>query len=281
MVSVAESAVGTEAGQIRDDNSLKLPLAWCPAGTVTMQNVIVEYQNIGGETLPVPDKPPKIVPVNAVLTRGYWIGKYEITQFEWKQVMKSETWKGQENTQENATCPATFVSWNDAVAFCTELTRLERRAGRLPRGWEYGLPSEAQWEHACRAGTETKFCFGDDDSNLGQYAWFSGNAAKVGERYAHAVGQKQANAWGICDMHGNVYEWCRDTYTEHLPGGRDPEVNLNIEQNVTRRVHRGGGWGAPANGCRSAVRYDHSPLARVDSLGFRVALIPSAKQAPE
>jgi formylglycine-generating enzyme required for sulfatase activity len=242
-----------------------------------MQNIIVEYKLIGGETLPVPGKSPKIVPVEAVLTRGYWLAKYEVTQSEWKQVMHSEPWRGQENTEEGATCPATFVSWNDVVAFCKKLTVLERRSGRLPDGWEYRLFTEAQWEHACRAGTDTTFSFGDDDSDLGQFAWFSGNAAKAGERYAHPVGQKMANPWGIFDMHGNVYEWCRDTYAADLPGGRDPEVDLNIEPNVTRRVHRGRGWGAPASGCTSAIRYNHSPLARVDSLGFRVALIPSAK----
>lgn len=274
----AHAIVGLEAGQVRDDNSLKMKLVWCPPGPITMENIKIEYQNTGGETLPVPGQSPEIVPVKVVLTRGYWIGKYEITQSEWKQVMQSEPWKGQENTKEGADFPATFVSWNDAVDFCAKFSAREATAGRLPGGWEYRLPTEAQWERACRAGTETKFSFGDDQSKLGRYAWFRGNAAKIGERYAHQIGQKTANRWGIFDMHGNVYEWCRDTHTEDLPGGRDPEVNRNEEPDVTRRVHRGGGWGAPAGGCSSAQRYDHSPLARVDSLGFRVALSRSAER---
>lgn len=276
--STVHSMIGTEPGTERDDNGLTMKLVWCPPGTVVMENITIEYQNVAGESLPVPGKAPGITRVNAVLTHGYWIGKYEVTQSEWKQVMHSEPWKEQQNASEGPNFPATFISWNDAVDFCTRLTAQEHTSGRLASRWEYSLPTEAQWERACRAGTETRFSFGDDEADLGQYAWFSGNAAKAGESYAHPIGQKKSNPWGLFDMHGNVYEWCRDTYSADLPGGRDPEVNRNVEPNVTRRVHRGGGWGTPATGCSSAIRYDHSPLARVDSLGFRVALSASGSK---
>jgi formylglycine-generating enzyme required for sulfatase activity len=104
----------------------------------------------------------------------------------------------------------------------------------LPNGWEYRLPTEAQWEYACRAGTTTTYCFGDDPKQLGDYAWYKDNA----EARTHAVGQKKANAWGLHDMHGNVWEWCRDAYQGKLPGGEDPEVRAG-----SYRVFRGGSWG--------------------------------------
>jgi formylglycine-generating enzyme required for sulfatase activity len=122
------------------------------------------------------------------------------------------------------------------------MTNLERAAGRLPAGWEYTLPTEAQWERACRARTETRFSFGDDESNLGDYAWFEDNAWNAGEEFAHRVGLKKANPWGLHDMYGNVNEWCRDYFAEKLPGGRDPEVTADGKY----RIFRSGGFGATA-----------------------------------
>ncbi len=129
------------------------------------------------------------------LKKGYWLGKFEVTQFEWKQVMQTEPWKGQKFTKEGADYPATFVSWDDATDFCSKLTEQERQAGRLSNDWAYMLPTEAQWERACRARTETRFSFGDDQSKLGEYAWYGVNAFDAGEQYAHRVGQKKANPW--------------------------------------------------------------------------------------
>ena len=141
------------------------------------------------EQVEYPDDPksetaPKVTSVKVRLTRGYWLGAYEVTQGEWKQVMGSEPWKGHETPlagihvppKEGNDFPATFITWDGAMQFCGKLTEGERKAGRLPDGWEYTLPSEAQWEHACRARTETRFSFGDDESKLGEYAWFNGNA---------------------------------------------------------------------------------------------------------
>jgi len=133
------------------------------------------------------------------------------------------------------------------------------------------LPTEAQWEYACRAGTATRFSFGDDESALADYGWFGGNVG--GEQYAHGVGQKRANPWGLYDMHGNVGEWCRDWYEATLSGGNDPERSVG----GSSRVLRGGGWVGPARHCRSAIRGKRPPANRDPYLGFRVALNPSGK----
>ena len=235
---------------VRNDNGLQMKLVWCPPGKFNMG--------------------PKVV---TTLTQGFWLGRFEVTQSEWKEVMQSEPWKEKLVTKEGADFPATWVSWNDATEFCCKLTGQERQAGRLSNDWEYTLPTEAQWERACRAQTETIFSFGDDEKELGDYAWFRDNALmKSGEKYAHRVGQKKANPWGIYDVHGNVWEWCRDIYAEKLPGGSNPEVMPDENTKEVRRINRGGGWGGVADHCRSAFRMSDLPDYKSGNLGFRVAL---------
>ncbi|MBS0266895.1 MAG: formylglycine-generating enzyme family protein [Planctomycetes bacterium] len=283
----SEPMLGKAPGDVRDDNILKMKLVWCPAGFLTMEQVHVveepvvkkvdkaDDDDVDPKDEPAPQRRQTeiITPVKVFLTQGYWLGKYEVTQAEWKQVMASEPWKGDRFTKEGGDFPATFVSWNDAVDFCRKLTEQERQAGRLPKDWEYTLPTEAQWERACRARTETRFSFGDDASHLGEYAWFVDNTLTNGENFAHRVGQKKANSWGFYDMHGNVWEWCRDNYTENLPGQRDPEVKSDAKtEEAPRRVLRGGGWRYMAAFCRSGSRYMNQPIGRVDYYGFRVAL---------
>ncbi len=281
----ADPMRGKAPGEVRDDNGLKLKLVWCPPGFLTMEQVeaitepAAEKGNEPADDDDPNDKPAfkareVITPVKVVLTQGYWLGKYEITQAEWKALMKTEPWKDQPNTKEGADFPATFVSWDDATDFCRKLTEQERKAGRLSKDWEYTLPTEAQWERACRARTETKYSFGDDESKLGDYAWIPDNTLNAGEKYAHQVGQKKANAWGLFDMHGNVWEWCRDRYTEKLPGGRDPEVNPDEKPRESLRVRRGGGWVRAAY-CRSATRKGAEPFGCWPVVGFRVALSPA------
>ena len=149
-----------------------------------------------------------------------------------------------------------------------KLTERERKANRLVDGWEYTLPTEAQWERACRARTETDFSFGNDASILDAHAWFHGNTWVELERYPHRVGQKEPNPWGFYDMHGNVWEWCRDWHSHKLPGGRDPEVT----EKGASRVFRGGSWNHPAQNCRSAKRNGIAPAYKFYDLGFRVVL---------
>lgn len=252
---------GKEPGEVRDDNGLEMKLVWCPPGEFTM-----------GSAKSVQGRSKDEDQVDVTLTKGYWLGKYEVTHSEWKLVMKTEPWKGQDFTKEGADYPATYVSWNDATVFCRKLTEQEHQAGRLPYDWEYMLPTEAQWERACRAQTGTRFSFGDDESKLGEFGWFRDNTWSADERYAHRVGQKKANQWGIHDMHGNVWEWCRDVYTDKLPGGRDPVVKSDEKTEGSNRVYRGGGWDFVAAGCRSGDRRRYQGASRISNDGFRPAL---------
>ena len=225
--------------------------------------------------------------VAVTLTKPFWLGKTEVTQGQWQQVMGTAPWKGQQWVQADQDCPATFVSFFDAVEFCEKLTDLERKAGKLKANEEYRLPTEAEWEYACRAGTTTAFSFGDE-SKLNSHAWWGGgldidallkgevkegmgNAAR--EQYAHRVGLKKPNPAGLFDMHGNVAEWCSDWYGEKLSGGADPVG----PEGGSDRVLRGGGYLDSPGLCRSASRHLSDPPYRADHLGFRVARSQSAQ----
>jgi formylglycine-generating enzyme required for sulfatase activity len=256
----ADPPTGTRVGQTRDDNSLSTALVWIPPGTFTMGSPKGEAGRTEREN-----------PVSVTLTQGFWLGKHEVTQLEWTTVMHTTPWHGMENVREGDDYAASFINWDDAMKFCERLTETERRAGRLPAGWKYTLPTEAQWEYACRAGTTMRFSFGDDEANLFEYGWFNENTVKVGQRFAHQVGKKKANAWGLHDMHGNVYEWCRDRFADKLPGGNDPQGPAE----GTPRVDRGGGWEDSATNARSGFRDRSPPDERNNDLGFRVALVPS------
>jgi formylglycine-generating enzyme required for sulfatase activity len=256
------SFAGSRAGQTRDDNSLKTKLVWIPPGEFTMGSPKDEKGRYDGEG-----------PVNVTLTKGFWLGQHEATQAEWRRVMKTEPWSERENVKEGDDSPASYLSWDDAINFCKKLTEQERSAGRLPSVWQYTLPTEAQWEYACRAGTGSRFSFGDADSNLPDYAWFIKNSYDTRDKHPHAVGQKEANPWGLYDMHGNVDEWCRDVYVKDLPGGVDPESSAGGPS----RVFRGGCWHFDAGNCRSAYRGRIAPNVASCDQGFRVALSPSAE----
>lgn len=136
-------------------------------------------------------------------------------------------------------------------------------------GKTYRLPTEAEWKYACRGGTKTAFSFGDDEAELGKYAWFDGNAWDIGEKYAHRVAQKQANPFGLYDMHGNVWEWCSDWYGEYPSGLR---TDLEGPRSGSSRVVRGGSWPYGPDIVRSAFRYDFTPVSRNNVSGFRLVL---------
>lgn len=251
-----------QAGEICNNNGLKMNLVWCPPGSFTMGSPKTEKGRNDDEDQ-----------VHVTLTRGFWLGQTVVTQGQWKTVMHTAPWKGKYCVKEGSGHPATYVSWKDAIAFCQKLTTQERQAGRLPWDGEYTLPTEAQWEHACRGGTTTAYSFGDDDSKLGGYAWFDKNTWEANEKYAHAVGTKKPNPWGLSDIHGNVWEWCRDGYADRLPGGRDPEVTAKD----SLRVRRGGCWYPTTRYCRSAYRFWGTSTGRNDCLGFRVAQVLPGK----
>ncbi|MCP5518843.1 MAG: formylglycine-generating enzyme family protein [Verrucomicrobiales bacterium] len=188
----------------------------------------------------------------------FYLGKYEVTQEQWERVMGSNPslLKGESRR------PVECVSWTGAQGFVSKLN--ESLGGAA--GLRFALPSEAQWEYGCRAGTTTRFSSGDHDSRLGQYGWYTGNA--LGQ--PHRVGEKQPNGWGLYDMHGNVREWCSDWYGIY-PGGdvTDPKR----PSSGSNRVFRGGGWYCDAQDCRSANRDRNSPSCTSNDLGFRVALV--------
>ena len=197
------------------------------------------------------------------LFHGFWLGQFEVTRREWKQIMETEPWEGRKIVLNGDDYPATYISWNGATEFCRLLTERERETGRLPQGWEYTLPTDAQWERACRAGTTTRYSFGDYPGQSSDYAWFDQQV----EAYPHRVGQKKPNAWGLHDMHGNVNEWCRDCYVNPLPGGREPVVTEG-----KYRVQRGGDFRVPTWGCSSGARGRETPELKKLEFGFRVAL---------
>jgi formylglycine-generating enzyme required for sulfatase activity len=194
-------------------------------------------------------------PIHRVNLREFLIGKYPITQTQYQSVMgvNPSTFKGSQNPVEQVSC-------GDAFKFCEELSK---RIGQKVK-----LPTEAQWEYACRAGSTGQYCFGDDVSKLGNYAWYDGNAG----RGTHPVGEKLANSWGLNDMHGNVWEWCEDVCHESYNGApSDGSAWLTGgKQNI--RTLRGGSWADNFFDCRSAKRYSYDADDRFGNFGFRVVV---------
>lgn len=181
------------------------------------------------------------------ITRPFYLGKYEVTQDQYMAVMGRNP-----SHFSGRNLPVEMVSWEEAVAFCKKI------GGRLP--------TEAEWEYACRAGSTSRFCFGNSDSALKDYAWYADNSGKR----THAVGQKKPNAWGLYDMHGNVWEWCSDWYVDNYRNAST--TNPTGPSSGTYRVVRGGSWNGNARYCRSAGRGNYTPDVRGNFSGFRVAL---------
>ncbi len=202
--------------------------------------------------------------VEVTLTKGYWMGKYPTTQREYHSLIGTNPsrFKGDDNR------PVEEISWSEALTYCAELTSLGRARAKLPAGYAYRLPTEAEWEYACRAGTTTRFSYGEDPcyKRLGRYAWYDSNSDST----THPVGQKLPNAWGLFDMHGNVWEWCLDWYGPYLGGS---VVDPRGSEAGSYRVIRGGGWGVDASLCATASRGNNSyPWFRSNYRGFRVVL---------
>ena len=212
--------------------------------------------------------------VKVTLSKGFWMGQHEVTQGLWKEMMGTTPWRGKDYVKEGENYAASYISHDDAVKFCEKLMQRGHEEGWMPKDWKVSLPTEAQWEYACRAGTTTAYHFGNDRSKLGEYAWYVENAANVAEDYAHEVGQKNPNGWNLYDMHGNVWEWCLDWYDESLPGGTDPIVTSESWY----RVERGGCWCNFYEECRSAGRVGCSPPdLRSSDIGFRLAAVQASR----
>jgi len=201
-----------------------------------------------------------------ILTRGFWVGKYEVTQREYLAIMNNNP----SFFPTNLDAPVSSVSWVDATNYCAKLTQQELAAGRIPAGSAYRLPTEAEWEYAARAGTSTRFSYGDDldASSLTNYAWYAPNAGLS----VHPVGQKLPNAWGLYDTEGNVWEWCSDWYSDNLLGGVQVDPQGPASNAIGNKVMRGGAYDYFDSDCRSARRYYHGQVLTDTDLGFRVVL---------
>lgn len=223
--------------------------------------------------------------VEVTITEPFYLSVTEVTQEQWMELMGTtleEQIRSQDGpagrgaklvakpSAEGPLQPMCFVSWTDAMSFCRKLTAKEKE--NLPSGYSYSLPTEAQWEYACRAGTLTATAFGNQlSSKQANFYGLSpyGGADKGPYLESTAeVGSYSANKWGLHDMHGNVYEWCLDWYSDRLGGGVDPIVEAEREA----RVIRGGTWNRVGSSCRSAYRYSAYPYTRSYNIGFRVAL---------
>ena len=222
-------------------NSVGMVLVPIPAGEFQM-----------GSPESEPDRDVEETQHLVKITKAYYLGAYEVTQEQYEKVMGNNP----SNSKGDAK-PVEMVSWNDAVMFCQKLSEKE--------GVEYRLPTEAEWEYACRAGTSTGYSFGDDDSQLRKYAWYSGNS-----NAPHAVGQKLPNVWGLFDMHGNVWEWCQDWYGDY--GNEKVVIDPTGPASGIYRVLRGGAFiGRPPKYVRSAARTYVQPAYRGLGSGFRLA----------
>jgi formylglycine-generating enzyme required for sulfatase activity len=191
-------------------------------------------------------------PVHQVtISKPFYLGVCPVTQAEHEQAVGSSP-----SFFQGANRPVDSVSWNDAQEFCRKLSQKE--------GVQYRLPTEGEWEYACRAGSTTEYCFGDDEERLGDYAWCGGNSGSE----THEVGQKKPNAWGLCDMHGNVWEWCQDWLGDYPEG---PQTDPTGPASAQCRLLRGGSWGYDAYLCRCAYRFSDAPDSDVLDYGVRVA----------
>lgn len=211
---------------------------------------------------------------NVEISSPFWLGRHEVTQREWVEIMGTQPWLEKPGMPRGSDVAAVCISWNDAVEFCRRLTERERKTDTIDQDAEYRLPTEAEWEYACRAGSLTRYSFGNDETQLGNFAWFDGNSKAVGEPYPHRVGLKKPNAWGLYDMHGNVWEWVLDSYGDQPSEGVDPVRSTATE----RRLLRGGSWFTPSSELRSAKRHStngdtaDNRFDNMGDLGFRVVL---------
>jgi formylglycine-generating enzyme required for sulfatase activity len=223
---------------------VSMRLVEVPAGKFTM-----------GAALNDPDRQPNEMPTHEVtISRAFFMGAYEVTQQQYKQVMGENPSKFQRPDG-----PVDRVTWGDTVEFCKKMSAAVGRTVRLP--------TEAEWEYACRAGSRERFCFGDDAEKLGEYAWFG-----APDGATHPVGQKKANRFGLYDMHGNVWEWCQDRYEPNYYAN-GPNVDPQGPETAENRVVRGGACQNTAKFCRSAYRRDYAAYEKLDIYGFRVVVV--------
>ena len=241
--------------RVREDTVVVLPggpemeMVWIAPGSFTMGSPGTE----GGRS-------QNEAPRRVALRQGFFLGKYEVSQHQWEAVMATRPWTEHGISRDHLDHPVTNISWEDAQTFIGKLNTTEGDT-------LYGLPTEAQWEYACRAGTTTPWSFGNEGDQLENYGWYRGNTVETGEIYAHPVGQKAPNPWGLYDMHGNVQEWTRNWYGSYKP---DPEEDPTGPNAGSSRVVRGGSFLQPPDKSRSAFRSTGLPFRGYRHVGLRV-----------
>jgi len=243
-------------------NGVKMEFVLIPAGEFLMgssdakRELAVEQAKANKDEWAAERIPTEGPQHQVKISRPFYLGKYEVTQAQWQALMGNNPseFKGPTN-------PVEKVNWGDIQQFLAKMNlEFEKK------GMRFGLPSEAQWEYACRAGTATAFYFGENPALLAQYGWFDGNSG----RKTHQVGQGQPNAWGLYDMHGNVWEWCSDWYAKDFYA-QSPRVDPVGPPTGSHRVFRGGDWQSHPEHCRSALRRHGLPGTRHYTVGFRLA----------
>ena len=248
-----------ENGTVPLSDTVNLDMVWIEPGTFMM-----------GSPSGEPFKSYNETQHEVTLTKGYWLGKYELTQEQYTAITQKEIQPFTKFPGTNAAVG--YINKYEALSICAKLNEMERAAGRLPEGYEYTLPTEAQWEYACRAGTTTGLNSGKEVTcemgicpNLDEVGWYSGNA-----QFIQPVGQKVPNAWGLYDMHGNVMEWCLDWYGDYP---ETPVVDPTGPEEGVEGILRGCFFNVVSY-CRSASRIHTNPSLISMESGLRVALVP-------
>lgn len=242
---------GTTPGEVREFTALKLKYCWCPPGTGPIGTPDDEIGHLLVEVLH-----------DVTLSKGFWLQQTEVTQSQYESLMgvNPSNFKGPDN-------PVDSVTWTEAAEFCRRLSELppEKRHGNVFR-----LPTEAEWEYACRAGTRTPFSWGDSEEQMTEFGWFNRNS----DRTTHPVGQKKPNPWNLFDIHGNVCEWCSDYFGDFT---RDAVTDPRGPESGNKRVLRGGNWFYPQMHSRSSHREAYAESVRYVGLGFRTAITPAGR----
>ena len=247
-----------------------MTFVWIEPGTFQMGALLSEEDKRLKQLVGV-DYSRDTRPVHEVeLSAGFWLGKYVVTQGQWEAIMGTTPWRDddgldKELVQSNPSHPAVYISWDDAQELIHQLNSATGED-------VYRLPTEAEWEYACRAGTTTLWSFGNEESEFAYYAWYRGNTVDRDEKYAHAVGQHRPNAWGLHDMHGNVWEWVQDWYDKDYYK-RSPSMDPLGPTSGSDRVLRGGDFTDPVMNYRSASRMRGAPDTRDWYVGVRLLKI--------
>ena len=288
----AEDAAGRVAGQeqvVALPGGTQMAFVWIDPGTFQMGTRLPEDEWLKElESIALDEG---ALPVHEVeIGAGFWLGKYVVTQEQWEAIMGTTPWRNEDNTdkesvQSNPSHPAVYISWNDVQEL---IQRLNSAAGEDV----YQLPTEAEWEYACRAGTSSLWSFGNEEGafstlwrydkgkvSFPHYMWYRDNTIDKNEKYAHAVGQHRPNAWGLYDMHGNIWEWVQDWYDRDYYK-RSPRVDPLgptssplVDRGLHGRVIRGGDFIDPVIYLRSASRRASEPDERDSYTGVRLLKI--------